>query len=462
MVERLIVVSSDSHAGIPKDLWTEYLDPRFHDLLPGLREDNEIYPMAIALLGSKSRLEGHPEHEEAHRDGWHGLHDAVLRMADMDREGVAAELVYLGDSRLGDLFHNVTNRTFPLEAWEAGARAWNRWARDNFGFALDRFLLTAAIGPCTDMEKTVRELEWVADQGFAATYGPGYMHHGGMPPLFDPYWEPFWTVCEERGLAVVVHAGFGTEQGTVFPEVARIYYDVAEAAGSTETEALFSHTDAVSEESIEFFTNFLNHSVEARRPMWQMMLGGVFDRHPNLRYMPTEIRLDWIPATLAHLDKVYDEHRDSLPAKLKPSEYWRSNCLAGASFIHKAEVEMRHEIGVETILFGRDYPHPESTWPHTREWLRDAFEGVPDDELKLMLGENAVRFFGLDRARLSEIARRIGPTIEELHTGGPVPDKLMENFALRGGYLKPAEGEAKLPAVDRVLKEDLVGLGARV
>ncbi len=112
MTDRVIVVSSDSHAGMPKDLWTEYLESRFHNLLPGLREDNEIYPLAIALLGSKHQFNVYPEHEEIHRTGWHGLHDPVLRMADMDREGVAAELIYLGDSRLGDLFHNVTNREF--------------------------------------------------------------------------------------------------------------------------------------------------------------------------------------------------------------------------------------------------------------------------------------------------------------------------------------------------------------
>jgi hypothetical protein len=121
---------------------------------------------------------------------------------------------------------------------------------------------------------------------------------------------------------------------------------------------------------------------------------------------------------------------------------------------------MRHEIGIETIAFGRDYPHPESTWPHTREWLRDAFDGVPDDELRLMLGENAIRFFGLDRERLAEIARRIGPTIEEIHAGGEVRPDLIESFAMRGGYLKPAEGEEKLPIVDDLLQADLAGLGA--
>ena len=128
-----------------------------------------------------------------------------------------------------------------------------------------------------------------------------------------------------------------------------------------------------------------------------MVFGGVFDRHPELKLMLTEIRLDWIPATLDFLDSFFDAHRAEIPALLKPSEYWRRNCLAGASFIHKAEVEMRHDIGVETILFGRDYPHFESTWPHTTQWLQDAFHGVPENEVRLMLGENAIGFFGLDR-----------------------------------------------------------------
>jgi hypothetical protein len=116
-MNQMLIVSSDSHAGMPNELWTQYLDPRFHELIPRLREDNEIYPTAIFLLGAKRGATTMlPELHEAHRAGWHGLHDPVLRLADMDREGVAAELIYHGDFRLGDLFHNNTNRKYPIEA----------------------------------------------------------------------------------------------------------------------------------------------------------------------------------------------------------------------------------------------------------------------------------------------------------------------------------------------------------
>ena len=459
-MDQLIVVSADSHAGIPKERWPDYLDPAFHDLLPPLHADNEIYSSAIYLLSAKrERTTMLPEVQEAHRTGWHGLHDPVLRLADMDREGVAAELIYHGDFRLGDLFHNTTNRRYPVEAWAAGARAWNRWAADAFGFATDRFLVTGAVGPCTDLDEAVADLHWNADHGFAATYAPGYLRPPGLPPLSDPHWDPFWAACVERGTALVVHAGFGWEHGSVFGQLERIRADVVAAAGSEDPEALFAHADAVAEESTDFFHGFLN-SVRPRRPMWQLMLGGVFDRHPDLKLLLTEIRADWIPATLHHLDAVHEANRDDLPTQRRPSEYWASNCLAGASFIHKAEVEMRHEIGVDTVAFGRDFPHPEGTWPHTADWLHDAFADVPEDELRAMLGENMIRFLDLDRERLVELARRIGPTVDDVVGRPDVSQELLDSFASRGGYLKPAEGDDRLAEVDELIQEDLAAVGA--
>ena len=377
----------------------------------------------------------------------------------MDREGVAAELIYLGDFRLCDMFHNSTGRQYSIDAWEAGARGWNRNA-DNFGFATDRFLTVGAIGPCVDMDSTVADLEWISDHRFAGTYAPGYIALPDTPPLFDSYWEPFWSACEERGLAVVVHAGYGWEQGPVFAQMERIYNDVAKAAGSTDFDAMLAHADAVSQESLAFFPEFIS-TKKPRRPMWQLMLGGVFDRHPNLKLLLTEVRADWIPATLRYLDAIYEKNRSDLPAKRTPSEYWHSNCMAGASFIHKAEVEMRHEIGVETIAFGRDYPHPEGTWPNTKDYLHDAFANVPDNEVRLMLGENAIRFLGLDRARLADIASRIGPTVEEIKGSAEVPPELLESFATRCGYLKPAEGDANIPALEGMMREDLEVVGVR-
>ena len=240
-----------------------------------------------------------------------------------------------------------------------------------------------------------------------------------------------------------------------------MYDDAVRVAGSTDPEALLEHAETVTPKVFgtpEFFS-----SVGFRRALWQLTLGGVLDRHPDLKVVLTEIRADWIPATLRHLDAVFEKHRSQLPAKRKPSEYWKENFLVGASFIHKAEVAMREEIGLETISFGRDYPHPESTWPHTKQWLRDAFAGVPERDIRLILGENAIRFLGLDADRLGEIAGRIGFGIDEITGSGPeTSPELLESFNNRGGYLKPSEGDARIPEVEAFVREDLSRAGVDV
>ena len=195
--------------------------------------------------------------------------------------------------------------------------------------------------------------------------------------------------------------------------------------------------------------------------MWQLMFGGVFDRHPGLRLLMTEVRGDWLPATLQHLDAAYEQVRDDVPAQRKPSEYWHEHCLMTLSFVHKAEVTMRHELGVETIAFGRDFPHAEGTWPNTSDWLRDAFGGVPDDELRLMLGENVIRVLGLDRAKLAAVADADRPHHRRRHRATPDLDpRLVANWDARGGYLKPPE-QHDPEGIDALLRDDLQLVASR-
>jgi hypothetical protein len=106
--------------------------------------------------------------------------------------------------------------------------------------------------------------------------------------------------------------------------------------------------------------------------------------------------------------------------------------------------------------FGRDYPHAEGTWPNTSDYLRDLFAGVPEYDVRKILGGNAVRFFGIDTAEVGRMAELVGPTVDQL-TGGleDVPRALIEHFNVRSGYLKPAEGDARLAEVDELLRADV-------
>ena len=156
-----------------------------------------------------------------------------------------------------------------------------------------------------------------------------------------------------------------------------------------------------------------------------MLIGGVFERFPALKFVVTESGCSWIPATLAQLDGFYDQIRNTgrigelkyepedVPPK-RPSEYFAENCWVGMSFPSPGEAATRRELGTERIMWGSDYPHDESTFPNTREGLRRAFSDADRSELDLLLAGNAAGVYGFDLAALSRLAAEWGPTVEEL------------------------------------------------
>jgi hypothetical protein len=181
------------------------------------------------------------------------------------------------------------------------------------------------------------------------------------------------------------------------------------------------------------------------------MLAGVFDRYPNLKMVLTEVRADWVPQTIRRLDHLF-ENSDT-PLKMRPSEYWQRHFFITPSSIHRCEMAMRHDIGVSQLLFGVDYPHPEGTWPNTRDWIRATFSNVPEDEARWILGENAIRCYGLNQPTLAAIAERIGPKPSDVLGTHHVSEQLIRQFDLRGGITKPAE-RADVAVIDPLFNAD--------
>lgn len=101
-------------------------------------------------------------------------------------------------------------------------------------------------------------------------------------------------------------------------------------------------------------------------------------------------------------------------AEAAPHEYLDRQLFICATNTKRRELAQRYEIGVDNILWGSDFPHPEGTWPDTRAWLRRTFHDIPVAETRRMLGLAAAEVFGFDVERLTPLARRIGPTPADL------------------------------------------------
>ena len=346
-------------------------------------------------LRSESRLERFmvglpPEAEqlwlETARDP--DLHDPLRRLGNMDREGIAAEVIFHGTGPQranGGLIPFERHSDLHLRA--VGIRMYNRWLAEFCAYAPDR-LIGVAETPIWDLELAVTEAEFAAQNGFCAINlpSPRYSAEPGSPTYDDPVWEPFWALVEDANMTLNCHTG---AEAFNFATAGNSYRSLLWATGSA----------------------------MSRAPLPMLIFGSVFERHPDLRLILNEQRGYWIAQTLRDFDSIYSNpmnrlFREELP--LKPSEYWRRNCFVGGSFLARFELTDRDEIGINTITWGRDYPHPEGTWPYTAEALRATFAGLPTTETQMILGDNALRCYGLDGAALEPIAQKIGPLIDEV------------------------------------------------
>lgn len=445
----ITLVSADGHVSAPPEMYADYIEKKYLPDLDALRAENEEWKTLIysAKNTDPEILKVVDPQGAIQTDGEFGAWDIDRRVKELDREGVACEVILSGTQCSNLPFFGLMNRPFPPELRTAGLKAHHRWIAERTAAHPGRFHKIATSGPCVDLAETTAELRWCAQNGFVGVSMPATVADKDQPPLYDSHYEPFWATCAELDWVVLIHAGYGKPQGMWQDFLSSMQHKVGGAIDAGMREALENH------ENSPIFMD-----VGPRRALWQLMLSGAFDRYPNLRVAVTELRADWVPPTLAYLDRRARELR--WPMKRLPSEYFAEHFAVTPSSPRPSEIALRHEIGVDRFLFGVDFPHPESTWPNTWEWIRDAFRGVPEAEARQILGQNAIRFYRLDKSNLDRIAQKIGPRVSDiLGEQARVDERLIDHFHARARYREPAE-VIDVPALDRAFSADVASVGA--
>jgi predicted TIM-barrel fold metal-dependent hydrolase len=266
----------------------------------------------------------------------------------------------------------------------AGAQAHNRWLADFVSENPERHCGVALLPVTAPTEKVVAEIHRARESGLGALMIPSMWVD--KEPYHDRRYDPVWAAAAECGMPVLTHSGaaprheYGDHLGIYVSEV----------------------------------------TWWPARPLWFLLWSGVFERHPGLKFGVAESGCWWLPNQLWFMDRLYlgahGGKKLSPFAELKrpPSEYLDRQVFICATNTKRRELAQRYEIGVDNILWGSDFPHPEGTWPDTRAWLRRTFHDIPVDETRRMLGLAAADAFGFDVAALEPLARRIGPTPAEL------------------------------------------------
>ena len=392
----VVIVSSDTHIG-------PLLDTQLRAYCPAAYRaqfDDLVRRQESARAARAERSTAFTSHPNQLTEGHFDVH---ARLRDMDRDGVAAEVIFHGSQNfepipfMPQLLGNDASFELDHELAGVGLRIYNDWLADFCSVEPERHVGLAHL-PMWDPVAATRELEGVAARGLRGVNFPA-PRHGVYLEYNDRAWDPFWAECESLGLTLCTHVGAASPGHASGPE--------ALALTSIEDGGYF-----------------------ARRAIWWMIFGGVFERFPRLKLTITESPGDWWSFTMNELDSTWLAQvgfnpalRDQVPRA--PSEYCATNVFVGASFLAPFEAERAVREGYESqLMWGSDYPHIESTWqyaedddaePVTRLALRNTFCAIPPDATIAMLGENAIRVFGLDERALTRVATRIGaPSIPEL------------------------------------------------
>lgn len=295
----------------------------------------------------------------------HGRSGALERpetqLADMDREGIDVAFLYptLGLALLG---------MAPLDPRVAAAyaRAYNTWLRDFCARDPERLRGVGLVSP-HDPAQMVVELEHAAALGFRAVVLRPNPVEGRT--LGDPAYEPFWTGCEQRSIAVALHEGAHAH---------------LPAAGADRF-------------SSRFALHACSHPMEQMMALLALLEGGVLERHPGLRIAFLEAGCGWVPYWLFRLDEI--EYRN-LAAEVEPhirqapSAYFRRQCFVGLEPDEPYLPDLVPHIGADNLLFGTDYPHPDHGQGLVAQAL--ALRGALSDEVvRKILWDNPARFYGI-------------------------------------------------------------------
>jgi predicted TIM-barrel fold metal-dependent hydrolase len=282
-----------------------------------------------------------------------GATDPVARLADMDSQGVWSELLFPSRGLWIYLAEDPE-----LTIWLA--RIYNDWVLDTYMNTSARFVGTAVI-PLHDLDLASEEVHRVAGLGYQAVCLPC------TPPPERRYnseeYEPFWSLLEEAGLRACFHVGTGEDP------------KYESGAGG----AIISYVDTYT---------------PAQRALCYLVAAGVLERHPILQVAFIECGASWLVALMERMNESYLNQPMFIRPKLRelPGEYVRRQ--VHVSFQHdRAALRSLDLTGLEAVMFGTDYPHPEGTWPDTQATLAEVFQGVPDDVAAAVAGGNFARLF---------------------------------------------------------------------
>ena len=381
-------ISADGHFESPPEQWTHRVPKQYRDRAPrriklASGHDGLLLEGSRLIYGGTSLYGGRPpetfDPTIMDFDETPGCGSAEQRLREQDQDGIDAEVLFALDVR------NSAIRD--KSALIAIVHGFNQYMAEEY-CAVDRDrLIGAAVLPNSGVEEDIAEMESCKRLGLKLAWLRTYPSGKSYPTPED---DRFWAAALDLDMPLVVHTSFPARVGS---RESPLFKYPREPEGEQRPP-----TDFV--QRLARQGPFHSGSVEAS----QLVVSGVFDRFPKLQIYWAENNVGWLPYFYEQMDHEYTVNRFwaerhlGLPRlKRLPSEYLREHAHWGF-FEDHVGVRLRHEVGVDRMMWSTDFPHIVTRWPESLKALESQMRGVPDDERRKMVAHNAVKFFRLDHS----------------------------------------------------------------
>jgi predicted TIM-barrel fold metal-dependent hydrolase len=400
MAELPLIISVDDHVVEPPGLWQERLPARFRDRGPrverrklkrgaggvgggnmGFVEDADgqwcdvwlyddlEYPFMtlMAAVGFDELGFDVTTFDEIRPGCW----KQPERLEDMDASHVEAAICFPNvlPRFCGQTFLERQDKELALLC----AKAYNDWIIDEWCAGAGRGrLIPLTLVPLWDPALAADEIRRCAAKGSFAITFPENPTPLGLPSLHDPsrHWDPVFAACADTATTLCMHIGSSSKMPT------------------TSVDAPFIISSTLT------FQNAMGSLLD-------YIFSGTLERFPDLVVAYSEGQVGWMPYVLERADKLWEERSDnSFGSFLRqaPSSFIHHR-VYGCVFDDPVGLRNRDAIGIDQICFETDYPHADSTFPHSRKVLADicAQANLDEEETYKFTRGNAIRAFGLER-----------------------------------------------------------------
>jgi predicted TIM-barrel fold metal-dependent hydrolase len=386
------IISADDHVVEPANVWVDRLPARYRDVGPRIVRA----PAEMSFFGGKfthsmggdgpdadwwlyedlqwphtrlgasagfepTEIKVEPITYDEMRPGCYG---PAARLDDMDLNWVEASLCF-------PTFPRFCGQTF-LEAKDKElarlcVQAYNDWMVEEWCAGSHGRLLPLCLVPLWDADLAAAEVARNAARGVrgvAFSEIPAYL---GLPSIHSGFWDVFFQTCEETGTVLFLHIGSGTKMPRTSDDAPDL---VAVTIG---------------------FGNCV-------ASMADFIFSGLLDRYPGLKLVYSEGQIGWIPFFLERADDAWEKHRGGTLGQTpitNPPSYYYYRQIYGCFFKDFHGVASLKSVGLDNVTFECDYPHADSSWPHTVELAQDMFVDLDASSIQQIVSGNARKLLGL-------------------------------------------------------------------